>query len=311
MKSGWNGRTLIWMVLLQIGIFSFGCDNPGTQTRIKKSVAHLPEKEKIKEVKVNGDKGEHEDADEQDDNKYVKPVPQPPQDMVEDLPDSNTRYIYLTFDDGPQTGTMNCYRICKELGVKASFFMVGQHADRHLRYIVDTIRDSYPEMVLVNHSYSHAHNHYKKFYAAPAAAQFDFYRAQDSLRIPYKILRLPGNSTWSVRERLTGPHNTLRTARLLDSAGYDLIGWDVEWNFKGKESAPVQSAEQMVKMIDAYADSKHLKTRNHIVILTHDRMFAPTAASDSLYKFIGELRKNRRYVFRTIDQYPGIKRNKT
>ena len=44
--------------------------------------------------------------------------------------DSTKKYIYLTFDDGPQHGTVECYNLVKQAGVKASFFMVGLHAAR-------------------------------------------------------------------------------------------------------------------------------------------------------------------------------------
>ncbi len=40
---------------------------------------------------------------------------------------STKKYIYLTFDDGPQPGTVSCYHLCITEGVKASFFMVGLH----------------------------------------------------------------------------------------------------------------------------------------------------------------------------------------
>src|SRR5688572_12244759 len=43
--------------------------------------------------------------------------------------DSNLRYVYLTFDDGPDAGTLNCYNTCKSKGVKATFFLVGEHAN--------------------------------------------------------------------------------------------------------------------------------------------------------------------------------------
>ena len=233
--------------------------------------------------------------------------------MVPDANDTATRYIYLTFDDGPQQGTMNCYHICKSLGVKATFFMIGEHADtRHLKSWVDTISKSYPFTFLANHSYSHAYqNHYKKFYSTlPSHSALDFVRAQDSLRIPYRIVRFPGNSTWSLHDKVTGPKPTLKLGRYLDSSGYDIIGWDVEWAFKGKHSAPVQSAETMINLVNNYVNSDKLKTSKHLVLLSHDRMFNG-AAADSLYKFIVVLRKNPHYVFETIDKYPGIKKNRS
>ena len=233
---------------------------------------------------------------------------------IKEKNDSSLRYIYLTFDDGPQHGTMTCYHICRDLNVKASFFMVGVHADNnHLKSWADSIKRNYPYIFLANHSYTHAYsNHYHKFYATrPSLAELDFVRAQDSLHIPYKITRFPGNCTWNLHSKPFGPKSTWPLARYMDSSGFDIIGWDVEWRFKGKNSSPVESTKTMVKIVDEYMNSPKLRTPNHIVILAHDRMFAQPAAADSLKNFILALKQNPHIVFKTIDQYPGLKKNKS
>ena len=115
--------------------------------------------------------------------------------------DSTKKYIYLTFDDGPQHGTVECYTLIKQEGVKASFFMVGLHMAKKSdgKKIVSMIRESYPQVLLANHSYTHANDKYLDYYHHPYFAEQDFYQAQDSLNVPYKIIRLPGNRSW-VRE---------------------------------------------------------------------------------------------------------------
>ena len=219
--------------------------------------------------------------------------------------DTTKQYIYLTFDDGPQPGTMTCYNFCREQGVKATFFMVGQHVyDKKLRGIVDTIRASYPQILLANHSYTHANNHYQYFYAHPYFAQNDFLKAQESLGVPYKIIRLPGNSAW-VREGEVRASKTVRAVcQLLDSAGYNVSGWDIEWNFRHTDSKPIQSVSSMLKLVSTAFERKETHTRNHLVILTHDRMFRHPAGADSLLQFITELKKNPNYEFETMDNYP-------
>jgi peptidoglycan/xylan/chitin deacetylase (PgdA/CDA1 family) len=219
--------------------------------------------------------------------------------------DTTKQYIYLTFDDGPQPGTMTCYNICRSLDVKATFFMVGQHVyDKRLRGIVDTIRASYPEILLANHSYTHANNHYQYFYQHPYFAQTDFLKAQESLGVPYKIIRLPGNSAW-VREGEVRASKTVKAVcLLLDSAGYNVSGWDVEWNFRHTDSKPVQSVSSMLKLVATAFERRETHTRNHLVILSHDRMFRHPADADSLLQFITELKKNPAYQFETIDNYP-------
>lgn len=223
--------------------------------------------------------------------------------------DSAKKYIYLTFDDGPQAGTMICYDICKELGIKSTFFMVGDHAsDTWGKQIVATIRNSYPYALLTNHSYYHAKNRYEYFYKHPVTAFEDFMRAQQSLQVPYKIIRLPGNSAWVRKNENKSSSLVKPVCKLLDSAGYNVIGWDVEWNFRyDGTSRPVQTAETMINMVKYALGNNNTHTKNHVVILTHDRMFREKQYADSLRKFIRGLQQNFNYVFETIDHYPGIK----
>ena len=224
--------------------------------------------------------------------------------------DSTKKYIYLTFDDGPQHGTTTCYQLCKDEKIKATFFMVGLHTARKSdgKKIVSMIRESYPQILLANHSYTHANDKYLYFYHHPLMAEQDFYQAQDSLHVPYKIIRLPGNRSW-VREGEVKATNLVRpVAELLDSAGYNVIGWDVEWHFSHKTARPVQNPEKLAAEVDSAFARKDTHSPNHLVILSHDRMFQRPGDADSLAKFIKILKQNPQYVFETVDHYPGLKK---
>ncbi|MDI9365287.1 MAG: polysaccharide deacetylase family protein [Flavobacterium sp.] len=222
--------------------------------------------------------------------------------------DSTKNYIYLTFDDGPQNGTQACYNLCKQLGVKATFFMVGKHASSpKTNAIVAEIREAYPNFLLCNHSTTHASGHYKYFYQHPQMATEDFYAAQKSLNVPYKIIRLPGNNAWVLKDAIKASHLVDSTCILLNNAGYNVIGWDVEWNFNHKTANPVQKPQRMAYVVHgALAKPKRLFTKNHVVILAHDRMFRNANYTDSLAKFITILKQNPKNVFETIDHYPRL-----
>jgi len=228
-------------------------------------------------------------------------------------PDTGKRYIYLTWDDGPQPpGSSNCFDIFKRAGVKATFFCIAVHnvgAERNAW--VDSIRNSYPQYLLANHSKTHAFNdHYIDFYHHPHAALQDFLEAQQKLAVPQKIVRLPGNSAWVRTGEVKASGLVKPVCELLDSAGYNVIGWDEEWGFKtvNQETVPRQGAETMARMIDRDFKEHHLHTHNALVLLAHDRMFARANYADSLVKCINILKQDPRYVFETIDHYPGIKR---
>ncbi|MFP5039793.1 polysaccharide deacetylase family protein [Parasediminibacterium sp. JCM 36343] len=223
--------------------------------------------------------------------------------------DSSKRYIYLTWDDSPQPpGTVVCKDIFHKEGVKATFFAVGMHGfDLRRRRLVDEIRNSYPEFLLANHSYSHGFNNkYKDFYTHPDSAVKDFERVETEYKIPVKIIRLPGNNSWVLDGEKKGPKSTSAVYDKLDALGYSVIGWDVEWRFI-KGSTPVQGAEEMVKEVNGMFEDALTVAPNAIVILAHDRMFAKPQYADSLTKFINILKSDPRNVFETIDHYPLIK----
>ncbi len=244
-----------------------------------------------------------------------------PAPIVKDKPkiepiviDSNKRYLFITFDDGPQPpGTSNCFDVFKSLGIKATFFMIAEHNDsKERKDLVDSIRSSYPQYLLANHSSTHAFNdHYQFFYHHPEQAAPDFFAAQSKLNIMFKIARLPGNSAWVRQGEVKGSPLVKPVCALLDSAGYNVIGWDEEWGFKTHDgySYPVQSAETMAREIGNDFAQHHSHTRYTLVWLAHDRMFGRENYRDSLYKCLSILKKDPRYVFETIDHYPGIKQN--
>lgn len=232
------------------------------------------------------------------------------------IQDTTKKYIYLTFDDGPQPGTMNVYHILQSLGVKGTFFMVGLHATygKKMREVVDSIRNGYPDILLANHSYTHANGHYISFYHHHDKCFADFMKAQKSLGVQRRYIRLPGNSGWVLAGGIKA-HDLVRpVCKLLDSAGFSVFGWDLEWSFKrdpsGSGSVPVQSADRMIRMVENAIDGHHTHKKNALVLLTHDRMFHRDNYADSLYKVIDVLKtRHPEYVFETVENYPGAKRN--
>lgn len=225
------------------------------------------------------------------------------------LADSTLHYVYLTFDDGPGLGTLNCYNVCKSKGVKATFFLVGEHAKYPLgKVILDTMNKDMRHFLFANHSYTHAgHNGYINFYGHAQNALKDFLRSQDTLHINTHIARFPGNPAWVMSDRFRSSKLTKPLAKLMDSIGYNVMGWDVEWNFN-KQARPVQSAEKMAEEIENAFARKESFVKNHVVLLAHDRMFREQNYRDSLAKMITILQSKKGYIFETADEYPIIKK---
>ena len=229
----------------------------------------------------------------------------PKVDTISDI-DSTKKYIYLTFDDGPQPGTLDCEKICKDENVKATFFMVGLHAmsDKSSKQIVKNLQAQEPFFLVANHSYTHAfRNHFYKFYENPNGAFQDFIRCQDSLQFSNLYIRLPGNPSWNGGSLHAVVKLTKAVVQKLDTAGYTVVGWDDEWRFKNGK-IPIETPEQMLNQVEYMLNNNHTKTKNHIVILTHDRMFHNNESQVKLISFIRGLKQHKDYVFQTIDKYP-------
>ncbi|MDI9357554.1 MAG: polysaccharide deacetylase family protein [Phycisphaerales bacterium] len=228
--------------------------------------------------------------------------------------DTNKYYVYLTFDDGPQRGTLTCLNIFKKLGVKATFFIIANNLyDKQQINILEKIRSNYPNIEIGNHSFSHADSHYKKFYSHPDSALLDFLVAQTMIDPLFKIIRLPGRSAWVNQSGLGHVSKELKPlCHLLDSMGFDVIGWDEEWNFtRDKFCNPVESPGVLARRIKNDLYMNKCNTPKHLVLLAHDRMFRAPNYADSLYKMISILKEDPRITFEIISHYPHLKNNRS
>lgn len=217
---------------------------------------------------------------------------------------SNKYYIYLSFDDGPQLpGTYNCKNILEKYNVRATFFMIGVHNTGLVREkLVDSLNDN-PLFIVCNHSDTHANNKYSLFYKNAKNALQDFLTAESKLKLKHKLARLPGRNTWAVNHQIKGESSAFDVAKKLDSIGYSIFGWDLEWRFV-HSNIPVESASEMIKKVKNTLKSGRTHYPNSIVILMHDRMFDKPQYADSLQKFISALKNDKQYIFETLDKYP-------
>ncbi|MDB5211694.1 MAG: Peptidoglycan/xylan/chitin deacetylase, PgdA/CDA1 family [Sediminibacterium sp.] len=227
--------------------------------------------------------------------------------------DSSKRYIYLTWDDSPQPpGTVNCKNIFKEENIKVTFFSVGfNQVGPQKKRLIDSIRAGYPQFLLANHSFTHGfRDKYGTFYspAMTDSAFNDFIKNERDLKIPVKIIRLPGNNTWASNGVIEGQKKDNALVKKLDAAGYKIIGWDLEWHQQAKAKAPKESVNEILATINNMFDNEGTREARSIVILSHDRLFEKQQYADSLRRFITELKKDPRNVFETLDHYPTVQK---
>lgn len=224
--------------------------------------------------------------------------------------DSLTKYIYLSFDDGPLPGTGNCITICEQQQVAATFFEVAFHQSRSSfgKNLYKRIAGNPKLFLIANHSYSHAfYGDYLNYYHQSDSSLEDFLKAGRILQTNNNIARLPGNNAWNTSniKRASGLVRPL--VKKMDSVGFNVVGWDMEWRFN-KSGRPIDAPEKIAALADSLLLLNKTKTKNHLVILMHDHEFRASVDSAKLARMIGLLRRNPNYQFRKLTSYPGLKK---
>lgn len=222
------------------------------------------------------------------------------------IPKRKDKTIYLTFDDGPCTGSRTVMNILKQEQIQGSFFIVGMHVCKSSsqRVIYNEMKAS-SQFEIFNHSYSHAlRNKFKYFYGQPNVVIHDFEQCADSVPFATNITRLPGRNTWRMETvNFTDLKASKPAADSLYKHGFLAMGWDLEWSFTN-HSHLVQSEEAMLREIDTCFARNNTRIGNHLVLLTHDRTFERPEDSASLHKFIKDLKSRDMYNFEVVSKYP-------
>ncbi len=217
--------------------------------------------------------------------------------------------IYLTFDDGPNKGTRNVLGVIEEEKVPASFFIVGVHTtDTRQQEETWKMLQADSAIELCNHSYSHARNHYTSYYEKPGTIVNDFNYSNGKLGFRNKIARTPGRNAWRIG---TIDHTDIYDSKAaidsLHAAGYDVMGWDIEWTFDHKTLAPDADTALLLRRIYNLLEAKKTRTADHLVFLAHDQAFQKPEYVEELRYVVQQLKNNPGYELLPATQYPGIR----
>jgi len=222
------------------------------------------------------------------------------------IPDTATRYIYLTFDDGPLEGSEDIDDAVTKEKIKINVFIVGQHAlssgkmKGYFRLYV-----SNPLIEVGNHSFSHAHNQYEKFYQNPQNVLQDFLKCQEQLKIPYKYARQPGRNQWRLKDTaINDVRSGSLSADLLYKNGFKVFGWDIEWQHDGRTGVPIQTVDDMVETIEKRLKEKKTVRPGHLILLSHDEMFRNGWEESELKQLIEKLKAKGNYRLEHLSKYP-------
>ncbi len=224
-----------------------------------------------------------------------------------DLPPHNgDKILYMTFDDGPMKGTSSVLKILKEEKVNATMFLVAGNVVRNLSLFKKELL--MPNILVANHTYSHAHGRYRKFYSNKYGVLSDVEHAQ-MLIGGHKYLRLAGRNVWRIPNNDRDDYGIKKSQRRVEHRDYDALkrdgfyiyGWDVEWHFD-RRGRMRGGAEHMANQIEAVLRRNKTIKKGKVVLLAHDFMFRNKQSEDELRKFV-KIMKKRGWKFQTIDKY--------
>lgn len=216
--------------------------------------------------------------------------------------------IYLTFDDGPNKGTRNVLDIVQQENIPVTFFIVGEHvfASPGQNKVWDSLKTA-ANIELCNHSYTHAHNRYDKFYTEPGTVVKDMEKTKEKLLPGNIIVRAPGRNSWRMDSiHVTDIKKSKAAIDSLQKAGFIVMGWDLEWRYDPKTFQVKNSADELMNQIDSLFKKNKTKIADNLVILAHDQVYHSQADSLELRSFIQKLKLRDEYELALVSTYPGV-----
>ena len=173
----------------------------------------------------------------------------------------SSKVVYLTFDDGPiPECTPQLLDILKQYGVKATFFMVAENAERYPELLA-RVRDE--GHVVGNHTYHHmrGYKHDTQTYVRDALRGAEV--LQTTLFRP--------------------PHGRMRNnqKKALINQGYTIYLWDVLTH----DYNPHYSVDKMLAVVKRY-------TRNGSILVMHDSLKSKDRMLEALPQIIEWLQSN-------------------
>ena len=225
---------------------------------------------------------------------------------------AHARTVFLTFDDGPRNSTPDILTVLEEEKVPGTFFLIGKHIQIAASRLETFKRLKSSTWVQIgNHSFSHTHENYLRFYENPEGMLQDFQKNNESLGFlsqPY-LTRLPGRIDWYFDQRYINDVSypvankvaVPEGIRLLSENGFVLYGWDVEWRKVGF-SKVLESPEAVARKIKRSFETGNSVKPDKVVLLIHDQHFKGKAAMELIHTLIQLLRQEG-YYFNFMGNY--------
>ena len=200
------------------------------------------------------------------------------QKNMENIYHSETKRVFLTFDDGPSTITNTILDVLKQENVKATFFVLGSRVEANL----DVVKRMYDEgHYIANHGYSHV---YKNIYASPQAVLDEYNKCNDVVKnaigVPEynsHLFRFPGGLVGGKYAEIKSQANELLKQNNIVHIDWNALNGDAETNNL--------TVDFELKRLQETTQNK-----NSIVLLMHDAP-AKKVTAEALPQIISYLRE--------------------
>lgn len=230
---------------------------------------------------------------------------------------TDKKMIFLTFDDGPLTGTTNVLNVLKKEKVPATMFMVSKHILMNKKIYKKALR--HPYVTVANHTYSHASGRYRKFYSNSKKLSKDIKHGDKILSkdknatgiSSFHPLRLAGRNVFRLPgitcdDRSLGKKQCIKERpkyNALQKEGFCIYGWDLEWHFNPLNGKPIDSAKKIVKKLEKIYAKKSCKQKDKVILLMHDFMFRSRHKGEKKLLTLIHLLKKNGWTFAHLKEY--------
>ena len=199
---------------------------------------------------------------------------------------SDTKRVFLTFDDGPSPVTSKILDILKQENVKATFFILGSNVDSRK----DVVKRMYEEgHYLANHGYSHT---YSKIYSSPQSVLDEYNECNDKVKNAIEVpdynshlFRFPGGLAGGKYAEIKKEAKEILLQNNIVNVDWNALTGDAETNNLSVEFEMTRLTETM-------------ESKNSLVILMHDAA-AKSVTADTLPQIIAKL-KEEGYEFKNF-----------
>jgi peptidoglycan/xylan/chitin deacetylase (PgdA/CDA1 family) len=222
-----------------------------------------------------------------------------------DHPAAPQYHIYLTFDDGPSSGSQLVNALSQKDSLPINVFLIGCNvcATSKSRQLFREYQAN-PLVEIGNHSYTHAQRHYAAWFKQPVKVLADFDRSRDSLQQTNSLTRLPGRNFFRLDNLSRDEYcNGKEAADTLAARGYQIFGWDLEWRSRPGNGIMRHTGREMMDIVSSVLEKQKTFLPDRVIILLHDPELKDEYFKDELEEFIRLAKEDGRFRFEHLSEY--------